>query len=434
VSTTINWAQCHTRPVLMIPGPTELPPPVIQAMNQPPSIQYDRTFDEVVLEPTVLALRNVFQTAGEVILMPGSGRTALEAGAVSVIEPGDRVLVVVAGQFGLLMREIMTRVGAEVTEFTVELGARLDLTRLAAEANRVRPKAITLVHNETSTGTTYAAADVGRIAQSVGALFLLDTVSSVAGIDVRTDEWGVDLNMTGSQKCLAAPLGMSLVAVSDRAWAAMEHRARKSSSLVYDLLRWKEHWIPASRGGKVPDGAPRRQPISIPTHLTAAMHAAVTVILDEGLPHRFARHAAAAAALRAGLGAMGLQMFPDATILSNTVSCVKTPKDVVPAAVVERMRDQYGILIGTGLDTMRTTTLRIGTMGMTASPHYVLPTLSALELALRDLGVKAEPGAGVAAAQAAFANAGPAPAAARPVPAAGRPVPAAARPVPAAGR
>jgi aspartate aminotransferase-like enzyme len=324
---------------------------------------------------------------------------------VSVIEPGDPVLVVVAGQFGLLMREIMTRVGATVTEFTVELGARLDLDRLAVEADRVRPKAITLVHNETSTGSTYDAAAVGRIAKNVGALFMLDTVSSIAGIDVRTDEWGVDLNMTGSQKCLAAPLGMSLVGVSDRAWAVMERRAHKASSLVYDLLRWKELWIPVSRGGKVPDGSPRRQPVSIPTHLTAAMRAAVDLILDEGLPHRFTRHAIAAAALRAGLDAMGLAMFPDATILSNTVSCVRIPPDLAPAAVVERMRDQYGILIGTGLDTMRTTTLRIGTMGMTASPQYVLPTLSALELALRDLGYKAEPGAGVAAAQAAFANA-----------------------------
>lgn len=402
---TINWAQCHTRPVLMIPGPTELPPPVIQAMNQPPAIQYDRSFDEEVLEPTVLALRQVFQSSGEVITMPGSGRTALEAGAVSVIEPGDPVLVVVAGQFGVLMREIMTRVGAAVTEFTVEWGARLDLPRLTAEAHRVRPKAITLVHNETSTGTTYPAAEVGQIARGVGALFMLDTVSSLAGIDVRTDEWGVDLNMTGSQKCLAAPLGMSLCAVSERAWGVMERRAHKASSLVYDLLRWREHWIPVSRGGKVPDGSPRRQPVSVPTHLTAAMRVAARLILDEGLPHRFRRHEVASAALRAGLEAMGLQMFPDATILSNTVSCVKTPKDVEPAAVVTRMREHYGILIGTGLDKMRTTTLRIGTMGITSSPLYVLPTLSALELALRDLGSKCEAGAGLAAAQSVFVNA-----------------------------
>jgi aspartate aminotransferase-like enzyme len=402
---TINWAQCHTRPVLMIPGPTELPPPVIQAMNQPPSIQYDRSFDEGVLEPTVLGLRSVFQTSGEVILMPGSGRTALEAGALSVIEPGDRVLVITTGVFGVLMREIMNRVGAEVTEFAVEWGQPLEVDRLAAEAARLRPKAITLVHNETSTGTTYPAAEVGRVARAVDALFMLDTVSSIAGLDVKTDEWGVDLNMTGSQKCLAAPLGMSLVSVSERAWAVMERRRRPASSLVYDLLRWKQHWIPASRGGHVPDGAPRRQPVSIPTHLTAAMHAAVRLILDEGLAPRFARHAAAAQALRAGLEAMELQMFPEASIWSNTVSCFRAPKDVDTSAVVARMRDQYGVLIGTGLDRIRATTLRIGTMGMTASPLYVLPTLSALELALRDLGAKCEVGAGVAAAQRAFADA-----------------------------
>src|SRR5207245_11429812 len=186
VPSTINWTQVQTRPMLMIPGPTELPFPVIQAMNQPSAIQDDRSFDEGVLEPTTLALREVFQTKGEVLLVPGSGRTALEAGAVSVIEPGDRVLVIGAGQFGVLMREIMNRVGAELTEISVELGQPLDLARLASEAERLRPKAITLVHNETSTGTTYPAAEVGQIARRVGALFLLDTVSSIAGIDVRT--------------------------------------------------------------------------------------------------------------------------------------------------------------------------------------------------------------------------------------------------------
>ena len=405
MSQAINWTQVQTRPMLMIPGPTELPWPVVQALNQPAAIQYDRGFDETVLEPTTLALRDVFQTKHEVLIMPGSGRTALEAGALSVIEPGDRVLVVGAGQFGLLMREIMNRVGADFTEFTVELGARLDLERLAREAERVRPKAITLVHNETSTGTTYPAAEVGKIARATGALFMLDTVSSIAGIDVRTDEWGVDLNMTGSQKCLAAPLGLSLVSVSPRAWEAMEQRKVKAHSYAYDLNRWREQWMPVSRGGKVPDGTPRRQPVSIPTHLTEAMRVAVRLILEEGLPQRFRRHAVAASALRAGVAAMGLEMFPDPSIASNTVSSIKAPKGVDTGAVVQTMRDRYGVLIGTGLAEIRTTTLRIGTMGMTASPHYVLPTLSALELTLRDLGFKADPGAGVAAAQQTFADA-----------------------------
>ena len=130
MAVSLNWGRGHSRAVLMIPGPTELPYPVIQALNQPPTIQYDHTFDEGVLEPTTRALGEVFQTRHEVILLPGSGRTALEAGALSVIEPGERVLVVGAGQFGLLMREIMGRVRAEVTEFSAELGRPLDLGRL----------------------------------------------------------------------------------------------------------------------------------------------------------------------------------------------------------------------------------------------------------------------------------------------------------------
>jgi aspartate aminotransferase-like enzyme len=262
-----------------------------------------------------------------------------------------------------------------------------------------------MVHNETSTGTTYPAADVARLAQRHRALFMLDTVSSLAGIEVRTDAWGIDLNMTGSQKCLAAPLGMALVSVSPAAWEAMERRKLRASSLSYDLLRWREQWIPESRGGQVPDGAPRRQPISIPTHLTRALAAAARLILDEGLPHRFRRHAAAGRAFRAGLHAMRLEMFGHRDLWSDTVSCVVAPAGVQPAAVVQRMRERHGILIGTGLDRIRTTTLRVGHMGITSSPLYVLPTLSALELTLRELGYRSEAGAGVAAAQAVFAEA-----------------------------
>jgi alanine-glyoxylate transaminase/serine-glyoxylate transaminase/serine-pyruvate transaminase len=402
----IRWGIPQTRAILMIPGPTELPWPVIQAMNQPPMIQYDQHFDIQVLEPVTLDLRRIFQTArSEVIAMPGSGRTALEASVISVIEPGDPVIVITAGVFGALMREIMTRAGAEVTEFAVPWGQPIDLGRLEAEITRVRPKAVTLVHNETSTGTTYPAAEVGRLAKRHGALFMLDTVSSLAGLDVRTDEWGVDFNMTGSQKCLAAPLGMAIVSVSPAGWEAMERRKARATSWSYDLLRWKENWVPVSRGGHVPDGAPRRQPVSIPTHLTQALGAAARLILEEGLPHRFRRHTAAGRAFRAGLDAMRIEMFPDASLHSNTVSCFKAPAGLDPAAVVAHMRDHYGILIGTGLDKMRTTTLRVGHMGITSSPMYVLPTLSALELALRDLGHRTEAGAGTAAAQAVFAGA-----------------------------
>jgi alanine-glyoxylate transaminase/serine-glyoxylate transaminase/serine-pyruvate transaminase len=405
MDSAIRWGVTRAHPILMIPGPTELPFPVVAAMNQPATIQYDMNFDVNVLEPVTLALRDIFQTSrGEVIAMPGSGRTALESAAISALEPGDRALVVVAGVFGSLMREIMTRAGAEVTEHTVEWGRPLDLVRLEKDVERVKPKVVSMVHNETSTGTTYPAAEVGRIVKRHGALFMLDTVSSLAGLDVRTDEWGVDFNMTGSQKCLAAPLGMAIVSVSPAAWEAMERRKHKASSWAYDLLRWKENWIPASRGGHIPDGTPRRQPVSIPTHLTQALGAASRLILEEGLPHRFRRHATAGRAFRAGLEAMRLQMFPDASLVSDTVSCFRTPDGIDPAAVVTHMRDRHGILIGTGLDRIRTSTLRVGHMGITSSPMYVLPTLSAIEMTLRDLGYRSEAGAGVAAAQAVFSG------------------------------
>ena len=345
MDSALRWGVTQSHPILMIPGPTELPFAVVQAMNQPATIQYDMNFDVNVLEPATLALRDIFQTSrGEVIAMPGSGRTALEASAISVLEPGDRALVVVAGVFGSLMREIMTRAGAEVTEHAVEWGRPLDLARLEKDVERVKPKVVSMVHNETSTGTTYPAAEVGRIVKRHGALFMLDTVSSLAGLDVRTDEWGVDFNMTGSQKCLAAPLGMAIVSVSPAAWEAMEHRKHRASSWAYDLLRWKENWIPTSRGGHIPDGTPRRQPVSIPTHLTQALGTAARLILEEGLAHRFRRHAAAGRAFRAGVEAMRLQMFPDASLMSNTVSCFKTPDGIDPAAVVTHMPAGTGSL------------------------------------------------------------------------------------------
>ncbi len=401
---TQHWRRGLDRPILMIPGPTEVPWRVIRAMNQPPMIQYEPPFDEEVLEPACLDLRQVFQTSGEVIALPGSGRTGLEAGAVSLAEPGDRVVTVVAGVFGQMMKEILERVGAIVTPFEVEWGRPLDLEALEQTVARVRPRILTLVHNETSTGVTYPAGAVGEIARRHGALYLLDTVSSLGGLDVQTDAWGVDVNMTGSQKCLAMPLGLAVVAVSPRAFEAMERRTRRPSSYAYDLVRWKQAWVPAARGGGVPEGGRRSQPISMPTHLSQALREAVRLILEEGMPHRIRRHRIAGKAFRAGLSALKLDLFGEPAIASDTVSCFRTPPGISAPAVVRRMRDAYGILVSTGIgvERMREGTLRVGTMGLTASPLYVLPTLSALGLALRDLGYRADTGEALAAAQAVF--------------------------------
>lgn len=397
-----RWMRGLDRPILMIPGPTEVPWRVIRAMAQPAMVQYEPAFDLEVLEATLLDLRRVFQTEHEIFAVPGSGRTALETSALSVIEPGDRVVVVVAGSFGLLMREIMRRAGAEVTEVTVEWGRPLDLPALERTVEAVRPKALTLVHNETSTGATYPAEAVGALAARHGALFLLDTVSSLAGLDIPTDAWGIDLNMTGSQKCLAMPLGLALIAVSPRAFETMARRARPALSYSYDLHRWLTQWVPAERGGGVPPDGRRRQPVSIPTHLIQALQEATKLILEEGMPHRVRRHRIASRAFRAGAAALKLDLFPDPAVASDTVSCLRVPPGVGAPALVRRMREAYGVAITTGLERLRDTAVRVGIMGITASPHYVLPTLSALGMALRDLGQPVDPGEGLAAAQAVF--------------------------------
>jgi alanine-glyoxylate transaminase / serine-glyoxylate transaminase / serine-pyruvate transaminase len=399
-----HWMRGLDRPILMIPGPTEVPWRVLRAMTQPPMIQYEPPFDEEILEPACLDLRQVFQTTGEVIAMPGSGRTGLEAAATSLVEPGDRVVVVVAGVFGAMMQEVMERAGATVTPFAVEWGRPLELEALEKTIAQVRPKIVTLVHNETSTGVTYSAAAVGEIARRHGALYLVDTVSSLAGLDVQSDAWGVDISMTGSQKCLAMPLGLAVVSVSPRAFEAMERRTRKSGSYAYDLIRWKRQWVPASRGGGVPEGGRRNQPVSMPTQLSQALREAVKMILEEGLPHRIRRHRIAGKAFRAGLAGLKLDLFGEPSLASDTVSCFRTPPGVAAPAVVRRMRDAYGILVSTGIgvDKMREGALRVGTMGITASPLYVLPTISALGMALRDLGYKADTGEALAGAQAVF--------------------------------
>jgi aspartate aminotransferase-like enzyme len=386
----------------MIPGPTEVPWRVIRAMAQPPVVQYEPPFDEEVLEPACLDLRQVFRTSGEVLALPGSGRTALEAAAVSLVEPGDRVVVVVAGTFGSLMQEVMERAGAAVTAFEVELGRAIDLAALERVVAGVRPRILTLVHNETSTGVTYPADQVGEIARRQGALYLLDTVSSLGGLEIQTDAWGVDINMTGSQKCLAMPLGLAIVSVSPRAFEAMERRGSRATTYAYDLLRWKRQWVPAARGGGVPEGGRRGQPVSMPTHLCQALREATTLVLEEGMPGRVRRHRIAGRAFRAGLAAMKLDLFGDPALASDTVACFRTPPGVAPGDVTRRMRDAYGILITTGIDKLRDAVLRVGTMGLTASPLYVLPTLSALGMALRDLGHRTETGDALAAAQAVF--------------------------------
>jgi aspartate aminotransferase-like enzyme len=185
----------------------------------------------------------------------------------------------------------------------------------------------------------------------------------------------------------------------------MERRRTQAPTWIYDLLRWRDEWMPLARGGKVAPGAFRMQAVGIPSHLTSAMAVAARLVHEEGLAHRFARHASAGEALRAGAEAMGLELLPDPSIASDTVSCFKVPAGVDPVAVVRLVHARCGIQIAPGLGQLAANTIRVATMGITASPMYVLPTVSAIELAIRELGARVAVGAGVSAAHAVFAGA-----------------------------
>ena len=389
------------RPILMGPGPAQLPWRVVRAMMRPGESHLDPAFNEGVLDRTLQRLREVFGTRNEIFAVPGSGRVALESAVTSVVEPGDPVLCVVAGVFGDWIRDMAGRVGGDVTVFEVGPGQPIDLERLTRAARARRFKALTMVHNETSTGTTYPAGDVGRIARELGLLFMVDTVSSVSGIDVRSDEWGVDANMTAPEKALGVPIGLALVSVSPKAWEVMEARKRPATSFSYDLLRWKQLWLPKARGGGADDGN-RRTPIVLPIHLVYALREAVDIVEEEGLPKRFARHHLAGRAFRAAVRAMNLALLPREDMASDTVSCIRLPEGIPAKPVIAHVRTHHNIVIGGGMGPLTDTTLRVGHMGVTASAQYVLPVVIALEAALSANGHRFTRGEGIRAAQEVF--------------------------------
>jgi len=384
--------------VLMIPGPTEIPWRVIRAMIRPSVAHYDPEFNIDVLDGTLQRLKEIFQTRNEVIAMPGSGRVALEASIASVIEPDDKVLCIEAGTFGPWMTEMVKRVGGHATTFSVEWGKPIDLEKLENLLSKGEFKALTIVHNETSTGSTYPIDRIGEFTRKYGVLYFVDTVSSLGGVDVKTDEYHIDFNMTASHKCLAAPIGLSMVSISDNGWKAMESRKKPAATFSYDLLRWKKWWLPKERGGDLLMEW-RRQPITMPVHTVYALEEATKMILEEGLDNRFKRHRIAARAVREGIKALGLVLFPDSRVLSDTVTAVRSPENISDSLLRSKVWERYGIMISGGLERQRGKMLRIGHMGMTASAAYILPLFSAIEFSLAELAYRFERGAGVETAR-----------------------------------
>jgi aspartate aminotransferase-like enzyme len=391
-----------TDDILMCPGPNDIADRVLRAMIQPAACPVTSEFQEFY-EQTLDMLAAVYQTHHQVVPIPGSGRSGVEAAITSVIEPGDRALVIICGSFGHLAARVVNGVGGQAEEVSFPWGEVLDLGVIRDKLAQGPYKLVTMVHNETSSGAVYMnAGEIAKLAHAHGALFLLDAISSLAGADLPTDAWEVDLCVSCNHKAIAAPIGHAYVAVSDRAWAAMEGRKEPCRNIFGNLFNWKAQPLDTPVDGR---SLRRPQGVFTAVHLFYALHEALTMILEEGLEERFARHILNARAFREGIKALGLQPLARAELASPTVTCIPLPEGLRSADFLQHLQKDHGIFTLPGLGPYRETAIRIGHMGITAVPRCVLHTLYAVESVLAKMGHRVAPGAAVNRAEQVYAEA-----------------------------
>jgi alanine-glyoxylate transaminase/serine-glyoxylate transaminase/serine-pyruvate transaminase len=378
------------RAFLQIPGPTPVPDRIVRAMSQPIIDHRGPRFEELVRE-CLAGLREVFQTTrGHVILYPGSGTGAWEATIVNTLSPGDRVLACVNGFFSAGFARTAASFGVECESLTVPYGAGVPADeverRLRADgAHEIQ--AVLVVHNETSTGVT---SDVAAIRAAMDrarhpALLLVDTVSSLASIDFRMDDWRVDVCLTGPQKGLMLPPGMAILCVSDRALAASE-KARCPRS----FWDWRPV-IERNRRGQFP--------YTPATALLFGLREALAMLREEGLARVFARHARLAEACRRAVRGWGLEILcRNAAEYSNTLTAVVMPPGFDSDAFVADAYRRFELSLGIGLGDVKGQVFRIGHLG-SINELELLGALAGVELALKAFGVSLKLGSGVAAAQ-----------------------------------
>ncbi|MCC7371623.1 MAG: aminotransferase class V-fold PLP-dependent enzyme [Chloroflexi bacterium] len=383
------------RPFLQIPGPTNVPDRVLRAMDRAVIDHRGPEFGALVrgLLPDVAKLFRSEQ--GKVVLYPASGTGAWEAALVNTLAPGDRVLSFNNGHFSTLFAETARNLGIEVDEAPLRWGQGVpaDLVEEKLRADRGGSgayKAVLVVHNETSTGVTSDVQAVRQALDATGheALLIVDTVSSLASIDFRMDEWKVDVTLTGSQKGLMLPPGMALLCVGPRALAASEHGGSRRN-----FWDWRRI---------IADNATGFYPYTPATLLLFGLREATTMLLEEGLDNVFGRHARLGGAVRAAVDAWGLKnLCEDPALVSNSLTAVCTPDGIDSADVMKIARERYDLALGVGLGRVRGKIFRIGHLG-SLNELEVLGTLAGVEMALAEAGVPVELGAGVAAAQRAF--------------------------------
>ena len=383
--------------ILLGPGPTMADPRVLRAMATPLLGQFDPEFTAIMGEVMALS-RFVFQTANEFTYpVSGTGRAGLEAAITSLVEPGDRVVVGECGRFGLLLIELAERCGAEVVAVREPWGRVIEPEKIAKALEGGRTRLVAMIHGETSTGVLQPLAEIGRLSRAHDALLMADAVVTLGGAEVATDDWGVDVMVAGTQKCLSCPSGLAPVTYNARAESVLEKRTSRIRSNYLDLLQLQRYWSPA-----------RYNHHTAPTSMVFALREALRAVVVEGQEARFERHRLHGDAVRAGLAAMGLSFFGAERRERRLpfITPVVVPAGVDELAVRRRLIEEFGIEIGAAFGQLQGKIWRIGTMGYSARRQNVLLCLAALESVLRAEGFDSASGAGVDAARAFYTTAG----------------------------
>lgn len=373
--------------VLLGPGPSNVHPRVLRAMATPLLGYLDPEF-LVIMDEIKELLRYVFQTENDLTLpISGTGTAGMEASLYNIIEPGDRVVVVVKGFFGERICDMAERCGAQVKRIEVEWGRIVEPEQVKAALKDGGVKVVALVHAETSTGILQPLEEISQMVHEHGAFLLVDAVTSLGGHPVKVDERGIDICYSGSQKCLACPPGLAPITFNNRAAEAMRNRKSKGQSWYLDMTMVEKYW-----------GQERAYHHTAPITMNYALREALRLVSEEGLEARFERHRLNHQALLAGLQAMGLEPFAQAGHRLWTLSTVRVPEGIEDARIRRRLLDEFSIEIGGGLGPVKGQIWRIGLMGYSSSKRNVLLCLGALETVLREEGYQLAAGAGVAAA------------------------------------
>ena len=374
---------------LLTPGPTPVPPEVLAALAEPVIHHRARDYREIY-ERCLARLGEVYRTRNGVLMFTTSGTGAFESAVANLTTPGDRQLVLSAGNFGERWAGMVKAFGAELVHVKLEWGETPepeDLRAALAEAGDVR--VVYLTHSETSTGVVCDVQALAAVAKEAGALVVVDAVSSLGAVPVETDGWDLDVVVSGSQKALMCPPGLAFVSVS----AAALEAATRATSPRY-VLDWER-----TRKAQAKLDAPFTPAVSI----VRALDVALGLLLEEGLEPAFDRHARLGRACREGAKAMGLELFSPDEERSAVVTAIRAPEDVDATEVVAALRDRFGITIANGQGALKGKIFRIGHIGW-FDVFDITTALAAVELVLADAGAEIERGVAVTRALEAWAE------------------------------